>query len=123
MPTFSTISAQRLATCDERLQRIFSVVIQHQDCSILCGHRGQIEQEQAFQDGKSAAHWPQSKHNKQPSLAVDVAPYPIDWNNLERWRNFASFVMGVAAALEIPIRWGGSFKTLLDMPHFELVKP
>ena len=39
MPKFGSKSRERLATCDERLQKVFNEVIKHVDCSILEGHR------------------------------------------------------------------------------------
>ena len=69
-----------------------------------------------------------SKHNQEPSLAVDVAPWPIDWNDSHRFYHFAGFVLGIAAALNIRLRWGGDWdsdfdlrdQTFFDLPHFEL---
>lgn len=121
MPSFSHTSASKLDTCDKRLQDLFNEVVRHRDCTILEGHRGQEAQEKAFAEGKSHARWGQSKHNSSPSQAVDVAPYPIDWNDLQRFRDFANFVKGVAAGMHIKVRWGGDFQTLVDMPHWELL--
>ena len=53
---------------------------------------------------------PKNKHNaEEPELskAVDVAPYPIDWNDKERFYYFAGVVMGIAIQMGIPLRWGG----------------
>ena len=41
MPRFGKRSNVNLASCDERLQKIFNKVIQHVDCSVLEGHRGE----------------------------------------------------------------------------------
>ena len=53
MPKFGSSSKRRLATCDERLQKVFNEVIKHVDCSVLCGHRGEYDQNKAFEEGKS----------------------------------------------------------------------
>lgn len=121
MAKFSTRSLERLRTCDPRLQELFEEVIKHYDCTVLEGHRGEQKQNQAYWEGKSKVKWPDSKHNKVPSLAIDVAPYPVDWENIERFKEFGAFVKGVAAAMGIKIRWGGDFKSFFDGPHFELV--
>lgn len=121
MPSFSKQSLDRLTTCDIRLQELFLEVIKHRDCSILEGHRPKDRQDQAVADGKSKTPWPNSKHNKSPSLAVDVMPYPIDWNDKPRLIEFAGFVQGIAAGMGIGIRWGGHFKSFFDGPHWELV--
>lgn len=120
MPKFSQTSQSRLAGCDPRLQELFQDVIQHQDCAILVGHRCEEDQNAACINGKSELVWPNSKHNTQPSLAVDAAPYPIDWDNIESFKLFGMFVKLRAKVLGIPIRWGGDFRSFKDYDHFEL---
>ena len=128
MPRFSKRSEAKLATCDPKLQQLFNEVIKGFDCSILVGHRGQFEQAKAVIEGRSKVHWPNSKHNSSPSQAVDVAPYPIDWEDRERFHLFAGYVLGIASQLNIPIRWGGDWdmdtevkdNTFDDLVHFEL---
>jgi len=122
MPKFSQKSLDRLATADPRLQVVFHDVIENFDCTILCGHRGQEEQEADYAAHTTLEHWPNSKHNKIPSLAVDAMPYPVDWKDRDRIALFAGIVMGSAHRLGIKVRWGGSFETLKDLDHFELVE-
>lgn len=122
MPAFSDISKERLSTCHPDLQLLFNDVIQGWDCSILVGHRCEEDQNKACAEGKSHTPWPTSKHNSQPSMAVDVAPYPIDWSNIDRFRDFANYVQSRADALGIKIRWGGTFSRLSDLDHFELIE-
>lgn len=101
MPRFSQISRDRLRTCHRDLQVLFEFVIMNYDCTIVCGHRGEIAQNEAYAAGNSEKPWPLSKHNKWPSLAVDAAPFEktaIDWGKLQS-SNFAGFVMGVAEML------------------------
>lgn len=130
MPHYSAISNTRLLTCDDRLIEIFEEVIEHFDNSILCGHRGQEEQDKAFRLGHSKVQFPNGKHNSLPSKAVDAAPYPIDWNDRERMTYFAGFVMAVAAMKGIKLRWGGDWDRdtevsdngFDDLVHFELAE-
>lgn len=121
MPSYSAKSKERLATAHPLLQDLFNEVIKHRDCAILYGHRNKAEQEEAFNNGRSKAHWGQSFHNYSPSLAVDAMPWPINWEDLKGIHEFAGFVLGIAAAKGIPIRWGGHFKSFFDGPHFELI--
>ena len=121
MAIFSPNSLSRLQTCHPLLQDLFNEVIKHQDCSVISGYRGREEQEAAFSDGKSKAHYGQSNHNFHPSLAVDVMPYPLNWEDIKGIHRFAGFVKGIAAAKGIPIRWGGEFKNFFDGPHYELI--
>lgn len=129
MPSFSEASARRLAQCDPRLQRLFNEVIKHFDCTVITGHRGKAEQEEMVRTGRSRVCWPDGKHNTVPSLAADVAPYPIDWEDRERFTLFAGFVKGLAVSMGIKIRWGGDWdgdtevldNGFDDLPHFELM--
>ena len=128
MPSFGKESTVRLATCDERLQRLMNEVIKHVDFSITCGHRGKAAQDKAVKDGNSKVPWPNGKHNKTPSLAVDVAPYPLNWNDTEAFTLLSGVVYGVAAVMDIKIRlgadWDGDFNMLehsfKDRPHVEI---
>ncbi|MBQ2391371.1 MAG: M15 family metallopeptidase [Clostridia bacterium] len=52
--------------------------------------------------------------------AVDVAPYPIDWSDKKRFIQLSEHIKKTANKLNIPITWGGDWKTLVDMPHYEL---
>jgi peptidoglycan L-alanyl-D-glutamate endopeptidase CwlK len=129
VPSFSARSLERLRTCDPRLQRLFERVVAEYDCTILEGHRGREAQERAFQEGRSKIRWPDGLHNALPSFAVDVAPHPVDWNDLKRFYHFGGFVQGVAAAMGLPLRWGGDWdgdndlgdQRFNDLVHFELV--
>jgi len=131
MPSFSKQSAARLATCHMSLQNLFKEVIRHWDCTVLEGHRSIEAQQEAFRRGTSKIDGVNQlgKHNHTPSLAVDVAPYPVDWQDLERFRAFGGFVLGVASQLGIVVRWGGDWDTdrdfkdqrFVDLPHFELL--
>lgn len=122
MPSYSQKSKNKLATADDKLQHLFNEVIKHIDCTILEGHRSEKRQNQLLVEGRTKARFPHSNHNCNPSKAVDVVPYPIDWNDKKRFDLFASFVKGVAAGIGIKIRWGGDFKNFYDAPHFELME-
>lgn len=130
MPKYSNRSAIKLAECDERLQWIFNEVIDTFDHTVLVGHRNQSDQEEMYETGRSQLQWPDSNHNKIPSRAIDVIPYPIDWNDRERITLFAGFVLGTAQAMGFKLRWGGDWSrdwqtadnTFDDLVHFELVE-
>ena len=109
MPRFGKRSIGRLQTCDQKLQELFYEVVKHFDCSIIEGHRGEERQNKAYADGKSKVKYPNGKHNQNPSIAVDVAPYPIDWSDRDRFHYFGGFVLGVAKEMGMNIRWGGDW--------------
>lgn len=81
MPTFSNQSKKMLETLDPRLQKVCNSLIKWFDFKILQGHRNKEDQDKAYNEGKSKVKWPNGKHNANPSLAVDIAPYPIDWRD------------------------------------------
>ena len=121
MPRYSQTSKDRLATCHHSLQEVFNFVIQYYDITILCGHRGEGNQNAAYDAGNSHLRWPDSKHNKEPSLAVDVAPWPLDWQNIAEFKKLHELVDVVAYAMDINLRWGGDWVNLRDYVHYEVV--
>lgn len=129
MPKFGQKSQERLATCHPDLQKLFNEVIKHVDCTVTEGHRGEEAQEEMFRTGRSKVRWGKSKHNSMPSLAADVIPYPVDWQDHRRFYMFVGFVRAIAAQMGIKIRcgadWDGDFEVkdqnFHDLPHFELV--
>ena len=134
MPQFSNISKERLGTCHQDLQTIFYSVIKYFDCTIVCGYRDEAEQNRVYNNGFSKVRYPGSKHNLKPSMAVDAIPWPIEWDNLERMKYFAWYVMGVARMLKAygaiehelvsGLDWDNDTilkdTTFKDHPHFQL---
>lgn len=133
MPKFSKTSKERLYTCEVELVKLFEEVVKGWDCTIVCGHRTEEEQNKAYYNKKSKLMFPRSKHNTYPSKAIDVAPYypnqGIAWNDLGGFYMFAGYVFRVAEELDIKIRYGGDWdsdrrtadQTFNDLPHFELI--
>ena len=136
MPKFSHDSFSKLSTCHIDLQAIFYEVVKSFDCKILEGHRNQEDQDRYYEEGKTKLQWPNGKHNYQPSMAVDVAPYPVDWNNTKRFYWFGGYVMGIAQRLKDEgkishsLRYGGDWdsdkdindQSFNDLVHFELIQ-
>ena len=128
MPKFSRRSMSHLEGCHPNLIRLFKTVVEEFDCTIIEGHRGEEKQNEMVELGRSQLKWPLSSHNEKPSKAVDVAPYPVDWEDRERFLMFGGYVLGIAKGLEVKIRWGGDWNRdtqvkdnrFDDLPHFEL---
>jgi peptidoglycan L-alanyl-D-glutamate endopeptidase CwlK len=126
MPKFSKASAAKLATCHPDLQKIFNDIIKIRDCTIICGARTLEEQQKAFKGGFSKLDGikKKSKHQiskEQPlSLAVDVLPYPLRWDDVKGHTDFARAVQATADHYAIKIVWGGNWKSFPDRPHYEL---
>lgn len=127
MPKFSARSMARLQSCHPDLIRLFAEVIRHVDCTILEGHRTLERQKELYAEGKTKTL--KSKHLSDPSMAIDVAPHPIDWGDRERFTYFAGFVMGTAKSMGIDLTWGGDWNgnfdladnSFDDLVHFELI--
>lgn len=119
MYKFSKKSLERLNECHPDLQKIAHELIKKMDVTVLCGFRGEQEQNAAFINGKSKLQWPRSKHNRTPSEAMDLAPYPIDWNDLGRFAKMCNLVEEIAAQLKVKIKLGRDF-SFRDWPHIEL---
>ena len=133
MPRYSKISKARLSTCDQRLQDLFNEVIKHVDCSITEGHRSKERQNKLYDEKRTKVKYPNGRHNSNPSKAVDVTPYPVDWKDRERQTLFAGFVIGIGRSMGYNIRWGGNWdmyeengrwevedNRFDDFPHFEI---
>ena len=130
MNQFSRQSQEKLLECNPDLQELFTHVLQAHDCTIMEGFRGQEKQDEYYRTGKSKVKYPEGKHNRKPSMAIDVSPYPINWRDTKRFYYFAGIVKGIAASLNINIRWGGDWdsdndlndQSFMDLVHFELTK-
>lgn len=120
MYKYSKRSLKRISELHPDLQTICFELIKLMDVTILEGHRNKEKQDKAYKDGNSFLKWPNSKHNLTPSLAVDIAPYPINWTNIERFEYMLGLVQGIAHEKNIRIRLGKDFKNLNDYPHIEL---
>lgn len=123
-------SSTILGTCDRRLVDLFTEVAKVWDIQVIEGMRSRGRQDQLVKEGKSQTPWPKSKHNKNPSMAVDVAPSPVDWSDRERFTLFAGYVLGVAKCRGFKIRWGGDWNQdtrvkdnkFDDLVHFEVIE-
>lgn len=132
MPAFSVTSKARLASCSIKLQNVMNEVIKHIDFKVISGNRTLEEQQKEYELGYSTKDGieKKSRHQSKPSEAIDIAPYPIDWENTKRFHVLAGFVMGVATEMGIKLRWGGDWdrdwsykdQKFHDLGHFELVK-
>jgi len=149
MPYFSRVSRERLETCDDRIIKVFTKLIETIDFSVLCGFRNQEDQEHAFKNGATRLHFPNSRHNAYPSEAIDIAPYwkespHIRWGAVHEWAQYpelkdqyqtfaeynnaclqaftilAEHAMNIAKEMDVELVWGGSWKSLRDYPHLEI---
>jgi peptidoglycan L-alanyl-D-glutamate endopeptidase CwlK len=128
MPKLSSKSRILLNQCDVRLQEVCEIAVEIMDFTIITGYRDKAAQAKAFSEGNSKLKYPESKHNNYPSEAVDIAPYPIDWNDRSRFDLLAGIMLGIAHLHGINLRWGGDWdgtfnpkaNKFADLGHFEI---
>jgi peptidoglycan L-alanyl-D-glutamate endopeptidase CwlK len=134
VPVYGNASRQRLATIHPILRTWCESLLMVFDHTIVCGYRGEEEQEEAFRNGKSKLHYPNSYHNTEPlSHAVDLAPWDgergvIDWDHPQRFIYMAGVGIQIARGMGIPIVWGGDWDMdtfmrdheFKDFPHFQI---
>lgn len=116
-----------LATVNEPLQRVVLKAFETMpfDITVLEGIRTLERQKELV--AKKASKTLNSKHLT--GNAIDLAPYPIDWNDKSRFNEMAKHVLAAATELGIHIRWGGDWnmngdwkdEKFYDGPHFELI--
>ena len=93
-----------------------AISITEQDFTVIEGIRNINRQRELFKAGKSTTM--NSRHIT--GHAVDMVPWPVDWEDLERFEVMSEAMKTAAEELDIPIVWGGDWKSFYDAPHFEL---
>lgn len=93
-----------------------AITITEQDFTVIEGVRNINRQRELVKKGASTTM--NSRHLT--GHAVDMVPWPVDWNDLERFEVVSVAMKTAAEELDIPIKWGGDWKSFYDAPHFEL---
>ena len=111
-------SAQSLSGVHPDLVAVVEAAIRitEVDFSVIEGIRALERQKQLLKEGKSTTL--NSRHIT--GHAVDMVPYPVDWEDLDRFEDMAEAMKVSAEELGIPVVWGGDWKNFYDAPHFEL---
>lgn len=116
----------RLATCHINLQKVVTKVSRQTPLMVVCGFRPEEKQNEAFKNNFSQVKWPNSKHNNMQhdkipySLAVDLAPLPLNWHNIRHFYELAAYMWAESTKDGVRLRWGGSF-SFGDYGHYELI--
>mgnify|MGYP003146462433 FL=1 len=130
MPSFGKRSRERLRGVDSRLINVLNKVVKYFDVTVIEGVRSQDRQNELVAQGKSKTKFGKHVEGK----AVDIAPYPIDWQSRDDFHYLGGFVLGVASEMGIDIRWGGDWSdsslsenarttkdnSFDDLVHFEI---
>ena len=81
MPRFGKRSKERLKGVDAKLVNVLNELIKIMDVTIIEGLRSEKRQRELLAKGATKVKY--SKHME--GKAVDVAPYPIDWKDRDRF--------------------------------------
>lgn len=116
---------ERLENVHPDLVRLVNDVGESRDVIVMQGARTLEEEQGDIASGHSALKNPaNSKHVLIPGVrdladAVDLTPYPLNWTDIPAFKDLGAFVKARAAALDIPIKWGGDWLKFHDFDHFE----
>lgn len=116
-----------------------AAALSSQDFTVLEGVRTPARQKELYAQGRTKpgpkVTWVMtSNHFVNPKTgyghAVDLCPFPIDWNTPTKFEAIAKVMFAAAHELGIPIRWGADWdrdgkpreRGESDSPHFELVR-
>ena len=102
MYKFGKRSKQRLKGVDAKLVNVLNELVKIMDVTIIEGLRTKERQEELVKQGASKTKF--SKHIE--GKAVDVAPYPIDWEDRDRFHYMGGMIRGIAQQLNIPVLVG-----------------
>jgi peptidoglycan LD-endopeptidase CwlK len=126
MNKFSQRSRDNLKQCHNDLRIVAEHAIQYVDFTVICGYRGEHEQNKAYDDGFSKLRYPNSKHNKQPSEAFDFMPYPFKgWDDIAGFEKIGHMMLAIAGILkqygviESDLSYGGDWD-FKDYPHIQI---
>ena len=105
MPKFGKRSKERLRGIDARLVSVLNELVKIMDVTIIEGLRSEQRQEKLLKAGSTKTKF--SKHIE--GKAVDLAPYPIDWEDRDRFHYMGGMIRGIAKQLNVSVRWGGDW--------------
>ena len=105
MPKFGKRSREKMRGVDSRLIDVMNELIKLMDVTIIEGLRTKERQEELVAKGASKTKF--SKHIE--GKALDVAPYPIDWENRDGFYYMGGMIRGIAQQLGYDIRYGGDW--------------
>ena len=131
MPKLGKTSKKRLEGVNPDLIKVLYLVVQYFDIMVIEGLRSQERQDLLVKEGKSKTKFGKHVLGK----AVDIAPYPLDWEARDDFHYLGGFMLGIAASMGIKIRWGGDWNASSlfegkrttkdnrfdDLVHFELL--
>jgi peptidoglycan L-alanyl-D-glutamate endopeptidase CwlK len=130
MYKFSKRSLGNLSTAHPLLKEVCEIALAEGiiDFVVIEGHRDKATQDRYFAEGASKLRWPKSKHNRFPSEAVDIVPYPVDFKDIKRFQELAVVIKNAWEKIPDDRKdgWmlynGADWKNFIDRPHWEIKK-
>jgi len=126
---FSQRSRQALLEVHPALVSVVELALKktEQDFMVVEGVRSPERQRQLYAQGRTApgpkVTWTlNSNHFKKSDgygHAVDLVPYPVDWDDIDKFKAISLAMFDAAQELCVKIEWGGNWKKNKDYPHFE----
>ncbi len=124
MLAISKKSLKKLQGVHPDIRKVLDEVIKYFDFTVLEGVRTLGKQKEYYNAGRTKTL--ESKHLA--GRAVDIAPYPVDFDDTDRFYYLAGYVMGIAGMLNVNLRFGGDWDMdtevkdtkFKDLGHFEL---
>ena len=107
MYKFGRRSRERLKGVDARLINVLNELIKMMDVTIIEGLRSAERQKELLAKGATKVKY--SKHME--GKAVDLAPYPIDWENRDGFHYMGGMIRGIAKQMGVDIRFGGDWNS------------
>ena len=121
---------EKFLSCDPKIVSFVKKIQEtFQDCHVAVGYRDQAEQHEAKVSGRSTFDWPDSKHNftlyTHPyskacdlfMLGADGHAYFLKDYYVAIWEYYLANKKEFESD---KIVWGGSWKHLIDLDHFEV---
>jgi len=123
----------RCPRCEEKLKEANSTLIaffywvrtNHPDVHISWSFRDEANQDQCFSAGLSRLRWPNSPHNalnllgQACSEALDL--FRLNGDGKAEWpADYFKAINDETKTAGLPILWGGNFKHLGDLDHFQM---
>lgn len=117
---FSATSLRRMSGVDPRLVAVIEAAAKTSDVpfQVTEGLRTRERQRYLVSTGKSKTM--NSYHLR--GKAVDLVAMPngeVSWN-LADYRRINTFIQKAAKAEGVTVTWGGSWKTIIDGPHWQI---
>lgn len=126
-------SLARLSGVDECLVKVVmrAIEISEVDFTVMEGKRTLERQRELYAQGRTApgkiVTWTMNSRHIE-GKAVDLVPYPLDWNDLEKFDKIKDAMFQAAREIDVNLRWGADWdgdgkyreKGEYDSPHFEL---